>query len=317
MSRLQRLALPKLTKYLTHSLLHSIVLLLAEVSMTFPAELVDTIVDKLQDDKSALATCSLLSRIWVPRSRYHLFHSITVTVESDGSGFKPFLDFLRSSPNTIDHIQELTLDGSVDVDWEIYYLSTITQNTSHPLLFQILDYLPALTSLELRCMWFTLPHRWTEEERRIALRGPKRPLALRRLTLCLIGYIGFSAIINTNVFELRGILAAFSSIKELHTSGLMMHPNGIEWPQDNRNKFLGDQREPLSLVIRRCNTLTHIFQSICHIPVESLCVETGEEAVTGNYIKNLGTALKHLDLDFTEALKFFRELLVTRISTCI
>lgn len=38
-----------------------------------PQELVDTIIDNLFDDKEALRMCSLVSRLWLPSSRLHLF----------------------------------------------------------------------------------------------------------------------------------------------------------------------------------------------------------------------------------------------------
>ncbi|KAJ7605938.1 hypothetical protein DFH06DRAFT_254195 [Mycena polygramma] len=47
---------------------------------TFPGEIVDSIIDQLKTDKSALQACSLVSQQWVPRSRLHLFAAISLFI---------------------------------------------------------------------------------------------------------------------------------------------------------------------------------------------------------------------------------------------
>ncbi|KAJ7635784.1 hypothetical protein DFH06DRAFT_1336421 [Mycena polygramma] len=48
--------------------------------LEIPAELSDSIVDHLKSDISALTTCSLLSRQWLPRSRYYIFSSVSFCI---------------------------------------------------------------------------------------------------------------------------------------------------------------------------------------------------------------------------------------------
>jgi hypothetical protein len=62
-----------------------------------PTEIHDMIVDHLHSDKYALAACALASRDWLPSSRYHLFHSISLGPSSS----KRFLSLLRSPCCTI------------------------------------------------------------------------------------------------------------------------------------------------------------------------------------------------------------------------
>jgi hypothetical protein len=45
--------------------------------MILPAEIIDVIIDHLQD-RAALCKCSLISRIWLPRCRYHIFGATTL-----------------------------------------------------------------------------------------------------------------------------------------------------------------------------------------------------------------------------------------------
>ncbi|KAG5734674.1 hypothetical protein E4T56_gene18686 [Termitomyces sp. T112] len=49
---------------------------------SIPSELVDLIIDQLADDRVALNTCSLISRSWVARSRYHLFSDVLLTTKN-------------------------------------------------------------------------------------------------------------------------------------------------------------------------------------------------------------------------------------------
>ncbi|KAJ7661966.1 hypothetical protein DFH06DRAFT_363044 [Mycena polygramma] len=48
----------------------------------FPEELIDSVIDHLRSDKSALLVCGLVSSQWLPRSRYHCFSSIHLFIGS-------------------------------------------------------------------------------------------------------------------------------------------------------------------------------------------------------------------------------------------
>ncbi|KAJ7343837.1 hypothetical protein DFH08DRAFT_215242 [Mycena albidolilacea] len=43
--------------------------------ITFPRELADEIIDLLAGDSNSLKACSMIGRVWIPRSRLHLFES--------------------------------------------------------------------------------------------------------------------------------------------------------------------------------------------------------------------------------------------------
>lgn len=68
-------------------------------------EVVDMVIDQLQDDKLSLAACSLVSRGWYNRSRYHLFRDITI---KSTSRLKAFLVFLTKS-TVREHVRVLRL----------------------------------------------------------------------------------------------------------------------------------------------------------------------------------------------------------------
>lgn len=66
---------------------------------TLPSEIILSIIDCLRDDPSTLATCGLVGRSWVYRSRYHLFHTLKLREERDAMVSR-FLELLNPT-NTI------------------------------------------------------------------------------------------------------------------------------------------------------------------------------------------------------------------------
>jgi hypothetical protein len=72
---------------------------------TICPEIIDIIIDFLHDDKHTLRTCALVSKSWLPASRYHLSHSITVDLHN-ASTFRRLLCCRHSTlPSSIIHLQ--------------------------------------------------------------------------------------------------------------------------------------------------------------------------------------------------------------------
>ena len=66
-------------------------------TISFSQEIFEKFIDNLHDDKKALKQCALVCRSWVPRSRYHLFASITVSPPTSTLAKLPFSDLVASS----------------------------------------------------------------------------------------------------------------------------------------------------------------------------------------------------------------------------
>ncbi|KAI3622584.1 hypothetical protein WG66_016006 [Moniliophthora roreri] len=85
-----------------------------------PPELFDQIVDELEDSLSDLKSCSLVCRDWLPRSRHHLFHSLSIPIEgADLASFtmtpyplidQSILNVFNSSSILGNYVRKLTLD---------------------------------------------------------------------------------------------------------------------------------------------------------------------------------------------------------------
>ncbi|KAJ6460064.1 hypothetical protein C8R47DRAFT_1059102 [Mycena vitilis] len=87
--------------------------------LEIPGEIVDSIIDHLKSDTYALPTCSLLSRQWLPRSRYILFASVSFSIgrgNSDGADkLGRFLDLLDSPLATfVPYVEEVKLSYRMD-----------------------------------------------------------------------------------------------------------------------------------------------------------------------------------------------------------
>ncbi|KAJ7599675.1 hypothetical protein C8J56DRAFT_846422 [Mycena floridula] len=64
----------------------------------FPQEIIDTIIDFWHDDPPLLAICSLVSRKWLPSSRFHIYKAV---IFRDVPGSLKFLDLLGSTHETM------------------------------------------------------------------------------------------------------------------------------------------------------------------------------------------------------------------------
>ena len=64
----------------------------------FPAEMLDHIVDHLHDAKDVLKNCSLVSKSWIPRTRWHLFANISFPTTRSVQSWKNIFPDPANSP---------------------------------------------------------------------------------------------------------------------------------------------------------------------------------------------------------------------------
>ncbi|KAH9948906.1 hypothetical protein B0H21DRAFT_731686 [Amylocystis lapponica] len=74
-----------------------------------PPELCDLTIDFLQYDYRALKACSLASRLWLPRTRFFLFHVAIITTEQR---YLEFESIIEASPEIAGFVRNLELDLS-------------------------------------------------------------------------------------------------------------------------------------------------------------------------------------------------------------
>ncbi|KAJ7156270.1 hypothetical protein C8R46DRAFT_429892 [Mycena filopes] len=118
--------------------------------MNFPPELVDRFIDYLHDDDHALGNCALVSKTWLPASRYHLF-SLVVLFNANWMAFLRLLTspFATFTPHFVHTLAFAKTVGS----------STILASLLDDILPKLPQF-PAFTSLYLGILnWrFLSPH---------------------------------------------------------------------------------------------------------------------------------------------------------------
>ncbi|RPD55216.1 hypothetical protein L226DRAFT_470677, partial [Lentinus tigrinus ALCF2SS1-7] len=76
-------------------------------TLRLPAEVTDTILDYLHDDRATLRTCCLVARTWLPSCRYHLFSEVVVRSAEHPLSLANFLEFLPTSQDIASYIRTL------------------------------------------------------------------------------------------------------------------------------------------------------------------------------------------------------------------
>ncbi|PBK59388.1 hypothetical protein ARMSODRAFT_1027444 [Armillaria solidipes] len=128
-----------------------------------PPEIIDAVIDCLRDDKDALLACSFVCRIFRPRTRVHLFHTLelkfngTLNIDPDDPSFK----------RVIEYIKEIKLQGVVSplrIPSCSRFLPSLPNLASLSLSFiffrdpwhlhVLISHLPCLTDLDLKNVFF-------------------------------------------------------------------------------------------------------------------------------------------------------------------
>lgn len=113
---------------------------------TLPPELDDIILDHLHDDRSALASCALVRRSWLPAVRYHNWRDLRVACAQ--TDLKTLEGLLDDSPSLVHHVRNIVLaqkQGDVCQWYDLHLLrSALT----------VLSRFPALDSFTLDGLWF-------------------------------------------------------------------------------------------------------------------------------------------------------------------
>ncbi len=173
---------------------------------TLPPEIIDGIIDLLSPCKRSVSSCSLVAHSWLPRSRQHLFS--TITLRGVDKHFQAFLVFVAEAYKDpfLCPVKQLRLRGhELRLNREL------------------------ITPHMLRCLFFHLPNLARLELLGIALasdcpgfchtddqKALSRPIHLDRLDLH--GFL----LASRSPLDLVSLLSAFSSVKLLRISGPLL-----------------------------------------------------------------------------------------------
>ncbi|KAK0211223.1 hypothetical protein DFS33DRAFT_1298255 [Desarmillaria ectypa] len=121
--------------------------------MRLPPELTDIIINELSRDHSALKSCSLTSKAFLPRSRVHLFRHVTLSCSSNS---RRFCDLLSAASFIAPLVKSLRIEeGKNGSDWSFWLAARdfqwVCDDSTLPI---IMSFLPNLDSFTVDTVYF-------------------------------------------------------------------------------------------------------------------------------------------------------------------
>lgn len=176
-----------------------------------PPDLELIIIDHFLGDKATLASCSLVCSRWLPRSRKHLFHDITIQLRNDPH-IDPVMDFLHIVENSKvspewaigTYVKNLRLEGTLVSHLRDLETTTVTITLS--VLRALMSKLPHLASLRITKSLIlddtSQDLRWTQHQH------PRFELDALTISECTAGAL-------QDPHHLLALICTFSSIGSL------------------------------------------------------------------------------------------------------
>lgn len=276
---------PQIQLYLLSSATRDHLSLMASQPTHLVPELLDSIIDYLHDDVVSLSACTLASSSFLPRARYHLFHSITLSISDDQSP-ELFLQFLKSSPHLVGYIRCFSIRHRFSLD-SFYSPPPVL---SDYYLAHLLSSLPALS--QLSCSHFSW-NRATPSQSLLSS-PPSHRFCPQNLDL--------SFVLTPNLNSLAYLLAFFPDISALR----IIDPYGT-FPQAHvpsdipiQDHSLSFNLTTLALITWNSDSLKLIRQSISRRSICTLLVSCSSHPTEGlqALIDDVGPSLGSLKIWF-------------------
>lgn len=242
---------------------------------TLPQELVDSVIDHCHDDPMTLRSCALVCNAWLPSSRSHIFHSITLQ-PPDKPTKKSFfvrkltdtqrlLRMLQFSPEIALYVRNLSIcEGMVGREW-------IAQERTLPVFLSMLKNVQRFQlerSASMQISWIDLP-----KDLKDALTG-----ILATPTLLELSLVG---LVFDRPADLHSMLQACQNLRLLEANHLLL--------RDASSLAVGSpesrQRAPLDVLDVGPRTSTALIDCLLH-PESSIDVTTIRKlsiAISGNF----------------------------------
>lgn len=186
-----------------------------------PQEIVDQLIDILQETPRDLATCSLVCRAWLPRTRHHLFRSVSITPQNHAR-------FPTASIGIAACIREV----KVYSDWMMYAGEDVAARRykaeafPSAAVFALLANIAERTTLES----VHLHTEYLDTFRAIALES----LGLLDVTELVVQTLGRRA----QLYDITGLIAAFPRLRKLFVYGSVRFLGPVPRPGDNISQDL-------------------------------------------------------------------------------
>jgi len=208
---------------------------------SFPQELIDHILNELHEDISALQSCLLVSRAFVPTSRRHLFSRIRLTPPKNQNSRMPnrcreFYKLVMTSPHIASYVKHLEIiDGQRWERWHNVH-SARTQVQGYPWMATsrtlplLLPLLENLTSVTMGCPGGVVNWRTVT---RVVKNSLRAAFALPGITH--LGLYNIEA--YSDLAEVMSFFSKSSNLKNLSIFNLLASPYVILDPPDVRPRL--------------------------------------------------------------------------------
>ena len=217
-------------------------------------EIIEMVVDQLQDDKAALTNCSVVSKVWLLRSRYYLFRTVQIIVRASDRNLDAASTFFRANPNIsacVQHLHvraaqsmkvpELSMDDFAGV-WPIPLEAVDIGNLCH-----MLQSFPNPVSMDMEGVYMQ-----SNAGEIVSLLPSLRTSSLRKLTIrdVLIPPSSFGALFNlTNVF---------TGLDDLTMDKVLFDTAGVTMDMQATLKWAGDFNVT-NLVLRNVSGMLNLL----------------------------------------------------------
>ncbi|KJA17670.1 hypothetical protein HYPSUDRAFT_46146 [Hypholoma sublateritium FD-334 SS-4] len=292
---------------------------ISKPTLLFSQEVIEQFIDHLHDNKEALRECALVCRAWVPRSRYHLFESVTISPPRSTpiDGRYPFSDLIASLNHPLctfaSSVRKISIsDPEYIVAWGAGSRKMADSNWINPFALH-LDKLRSVTLLDV-----TLLHRVTVNcFKSITLIKPTFAIQITHLVLDV------SYFPSRQSKEIMKIIHSFSSLAHLqieydnedtdsHSNSWVSTDTTVSLevlPSKQLKELVIYSHETVEIPLFIQLLLLWFRESqtrISTLSFSTLSIKSDDEIITtspnplARYLKFLGPSLKSLALTFND-----------------
>lgn len=275
-------------------------------------ELVDMVIDHLHDDKSALTSCSLVSRSWVYSSQFHLFENMHLPSVTTDDGVEAFMRLVDSCPRIGYYVRTLRVDGEPNKHGSASGKNVLTPR--HMSFFT--ERLPALRELLLIGVLWDSPRAGADYLASFPSTSshPLDKLVLYNVTSLRSLALEEEAHQGIYAQDVLDILSYCGDVRELHFATRQFEVDcpphaSLSIPQRvARLRFSKPLRvqtlilDPNALDGQRCAAVFNVFNRVCSVDAMHTFkakVRPGDLQAVARFVTARGDTIRHYHLDMS------------------
>lgn len=229
-------------------------------------ELIEMVIDQLVDDKRSLASCSTIAKVWLPRSRFHLFRTIQIVIRTPEWNLDKAVKFLASTPDIHGAVHHIHIRAAAIMRVPTAGLDELLGVWPIPLdsidlrqLCALLQFFHQPVSLDMEGVFAAFDTAGSDFSTFIpALEAP----SLRKLTMrdVLVPTIAFDSIFNLS--------RIFPQLYDLTLDNVLFNSSGV--PEAAQNPHWGGDLKITQLLLRHVSGILYLLPNTAFRNVRKL-----------------------------------------------